>query len=95
VLIIVELLSLATLLVITAGRRNLIGLPGGGLLADTVPNAVNELLVIHTLENTVTTDYEEVEVVLKLKGDDLWFTNNHIWVTAVTLSLGLNVPKSS
>jgi hypothetical protein len=93
VLIVVELLVVALLVEVTAGRGDLVRLAACGLLTDAVPHHINDLLVVDALKDTVASNQEEVKVVLELETDDLRLAHDHVGVAAVTGPLGLNVSK--
>lgn len=63
------------------------------LLVDSFPNSFNALLVVQTLENSITSNHEEIEVRLELKHPDLRVNYDHIWVASITSTLRLNITK--
>lgn len=94
-LIIVEGLFLALFIKVTAGWRNGVRLPAARLLTDAVPHHVNDLLVVHALEDAIAPHHEEVEVVLEFEGDDFWLTYDYIWISTISLSFGFDITESS
>jgi hypothetical protein len=65
VLIVVETTFLP--LTVTVRGCQLIRLSATGLLTDTIPNTVDDLLVVQTLEDTVAPNQEKVKVVLQFE----------------------------
>lgn len=62
---------------------------------NAVPNSVDALLVIQTLENTVAADHEEIEVVLELEHLDLWLADDDVLVSTVLGPLGLDIAEGT
>lgn len=91
-LIIVEL-TLAALLEVTTGGRDLVWLPRGGLLSDPVPNAADDLLVVHPFEDAVAAKHEEIEVVAQFEGYDFGLANDNVHVAAVAGPFRLDIAE--
>ena len=75
-------------------RCNLIGLSCTCLLLNSVPDTPYHLFITHLFKNTITSHQNKIMVVLELKRNYLWITNNHLGVTSVLGVLCFNITKS-
>ena len=60
-------------------------------LQASLPDLVHDLLVVHLLKDTVTTNDDEIIIVLNLKCTNLGSCDHYVWVAPVTLVFRLNV----
>jgi len=63
------------------------------LLRDALPDGVDAIAVVESLEDAVATDHDEVEVFLHLEALDIGVTHNYIRVSTVFGSLGFDVAE--
>jgi len=96
-LIVVEGLTASTLLLAAefVWRRKLVILTAGSLLLDALPHTIYNFLVVKSFVDTVATYKEKVKVILKFEHFKLWIAHNHVRVTSIPGSFGLDVAESS
>jgi len=63
------------------------------LLGDGVPYLIYAVSVIKSFKNAITTDHDEVEIILYSERFDVWVTDDDIWVATVLGSFGFDVAK--
>jgi len=81
--------------VVTAGWGDSIWLPRSHLLVNSIPHAVNDLLVVETLKDTVAANQEEIVVVFQLETENLRVTNDNILIASISWPLCFNVAESA
>jgi hypothetical protein len=82
-------------LVVTAGRRDRVRQPRRHLFVNPIPHAVDNLLVVETLKDTVAPNQEEVIVVLKLETQNFRLANDNVLVASVSRPLRFDVAESA
>ena len=101
-LVVVELLVVATILTVAVvrvsilvglGRNGIVGL-AVDLIGDSFPYCVDALLIVEAFKNSIAADHEEVEVVLQFETLDFWLAHDDILVATVLLLLRFDVSKS-
>lgn len=63
------------------------------MFSDPVPYGVNTVSVVQPLEDSVTADHDEVEVVLNLEALDVGVAHNHVGVASIPRALCLNISE--
>lgn len=65
------------------------------LFVNSFPNCFNTLFIIQALENSITSNHEEVEVGLKFEYSDFGVAHDNVRVASVPDSLCLDVAKGT
>ena len=65
------------------------------LLVDAAPDGVDAALVVQTLENSIASNHEEIEIILQFETSNLRVANDNVRISSVLLSLCLNVSKGA
>ena len=63
------------------------------LFRAVVPNTVNAISIIKSLEYAVAADHYIIKIVLHLKTFDIWITNNYVWIATISWSFRFDITK--
>jgi len=63
------------------------------LFSYAFPNCIDTITIIEAFKDAITANHDKIKVVLNFEALNIGVTHNHIWISSISRTLGLNVSK--